>query len=72
MGGVCRVRGRQVGVSSCGCGCHSCCHGDPERSIGDGVVGRGVSKSGRRGGVVDAGVREAGVSQGGEGGERTV
>lgn len=72
MGRVGRVWRRQIGVSSCRGGCHSCCHGDSKRSIGDRVVGRGVSKSGRCGGVMDTWVREAGVRQGGEGGERTV
>lgn len=71
--GVRRVGRRQVGVvpPSWG-GCHGCCHGDAKGAIGDGVVRGGVGESSCCGRVVDPGVGESGVRQGGEGGERSL
>lgn len=72
VGGVRRVGRRQVGVvPSCWSGCHCCCHGDAKGAVGDGVVRGGVGKCGRCGRVMDTWVGEAGIRQGGEGGERS-
>lgn len=71
--GVCRVGGRQVGVvPPCRGGCHGCRHGDTKGTIGHGVVRGGVGEGSRGGRIVDTGVWEAGVRQGGKGAERSV
>lgn len=66
--GVCWVGGRQVGVvPPCRGGCHGCRHGDTKGTIGDGIVRGGVCEGGCGGRIVDTGIWEAGVRQGGEG-----
>lgn len=52
--------------------CHGCCHGDAKGAVGDGVVRGRVGEGGSCGRVVNPGVGEAGVRQGGEGSERSV
>lgn len=72
VGGVRRVGRRQVGVvPPRWSGCHGCCHGDAKGTVGDRVVRGGVGKGSCCGRVVDTWVGEAGVRQGGEGGERS-
>lgn len=57
-------------IPPCRSGRHGCRHGDAEGAIRDGVVRGGVGEGSRCGRVVDSGVREARVGQGGKGGER--
>lgn len=72
VGGVPWVGRGQVGVvPPCRGGCHGCRHCDAEGAVGDGVVRGRVGEGGCCGGVMDTWVGEAGVRQGGEGGERS-
>lgn len=72
VGGVCRVRRRQVGVVPPRRGaCHGCCHSDTKGTVGDRVVRWGVGECSCSRGVVNTGVREAGIRQRGERCERS-
>lgn len=71
VGGVRWVGWRQIGVvPPSWSSCHGCCHGDAKSTTGDRVVGGSVGKGRCRGRVVDSWIREAGVRQWREGGER--